>query len=370
MCGHNIKTQQGAAAISLAIIIVFCFMTLSGALSLLTVSGYKSYHMSAARTQAIYVAEAGLSAALREMKDNQDYDSNGTVGGLSTATLYDGAGLRIGDYTVTRSGGDPYTLTASGIRYQINKTITAAVSGIALFAGGDIYFKKKTININGHIYANNKIFYRNTSLVSINGNANANNTITGTPSSITGYSNTGVADIAPLPVLDFDYWKSEAQASGTYYGGDYAFGDESLSGIVYVDGDATINKNSALSITNGCLVATNNIWGKDGGSIIVTHASSASAAYPGLASQNGKITLDGGATITGLIYANGNIVLSPIKENSDITIGGALISTNDIEIDDKKNNIVSITHQLGAYQAFFPSAIRGLSFVGGSWREE
>jgi len=121
----NTQYEKGAAAIILVIVVIIALLTLIGGLVLLTTTGYKSYHFSKDRAQALCLAEAGISSAIREIKDDEDNDEDGGVGSISEIPLTYSDGSLAGSYRVDCVPGDSsYTLTSTGI---VNKDSTNEV---------------------------------------------------------------------------------------------------------------------------------------------------------------------------------------------------------------------------------------------------
>ena len=147
------RYEEGAAAIILVIVVIIALLTLIGGLVLLTSTGYKSYHFSKNRAQALYLAEAGISSAIQEIKDDEDHDEDGVVGSISDATLAYSDNSLAGFYSVECVlGGSSYTLTSTGIvnkgsTNEVERTVEVTVevtveSGstvfdMAAFAGND-----------------------------------------------------------------------------------------------------------------------------------------------------------------------------------------------------------------------------------------
>jgi len=134
-------------------VVIIALLTLIGGLVLLTSTGYKSYHFSKDRAQALYLAEVGISSAIREIKDNEDHDEDGVVGSISDATLaYSDLSLA-GSYSVEWVlDGSSYTLTSTGIvnkgsENEVERTVQVTVQvtvesestafNMSAFAGSD-----------------------------------------------------------------------------------------------------------------------------------------------------------------------------------------------------------------------------------------
>ncbi len=90
--------EKGAAAVVMSIIVITVLLTLIGGLVLLTSTGYKSYHFSKDRAQALYLAEAGISSAIQEIKgdgylpeDYYDEEGEEGIGSVPQTSLGDGS---------------------------------------------------------------------------------------------------------------------------------------------------------------------------------------------------------------------------------------------------------------------------------------
>lgn len=225
--------------------------------------------------KARLMAEAGINDALARIVANGFASKADFTGSLDT-----------GSYSVTFSEtGGRHVVTSVGTVSGVSRTVAAEISdntptALNYFsgAGNDVLLKIHT-NVNGtitgDIHANNNVYLtvQPHARLDINGDASATGIVQegnqhyssdnkDSDLFINGLANDaatiyeGAARIT-FPVFDFTRYKEAAEDSGDYYDTDQIFNAATLSpanGIVYVDGDATIQGACTL---NGGLIADN-----------------------------------------------------------------------------------------------------------------
>ena len=219
--------------------------------------------------QAKNVAEAGVNHAIAKL----------IADGFDSRTNFNGS-LDTGTYSVTySSSGDRVLVASVGTVSGVSRTVSAELENrfptalLKMFAGGnDIKARASssdaTISIIGDIHANNDVELRAVGgggTVSITGAVSAVGIVQEGSQhdaddsldddvSINGAVNdtaivTEGADRVKYPSFEYDTYKQEAIAAGTYYSGNTTFDGDSLSGIIYVDGNVKIT--GTVNLTGG-----------------------------------------------------------------------------------------------------------------------
>lgn len=287
-------------------------------------------------TQARYLAEAGINAALAQLADNTFnltiFPLSGAIGAdtyLVTASQAGGRTLLSSVGTVTRGAGagDDVSRTVSAEVQNLLPTsmnfIMSATADLDIRAG----FASLT-DINGDIHGNNRValrtglflgFMRVTgtatyttdnvyidvfwfSFMQINGGLYGNNTHITQP----GWSATALT----FPVFDYAFYKQEAMAGGIYFAGNANFDSQTISpgnGLVYVEGTATFEGTCTL---NGGIVAD----------VIQVNSSSG---------KRGRLNQNAAGNFNVIVSRTGDITVGNqdggIRRPADLNAGGALI---------------------------------------------
>jgi hypothetical protein len=225
--------------------------------------------------RARLMAEAGINDALARI----------VASGFASRADFTNS-LDTGSYSVTFSEtGGRHIVTSVGTVSGVSETVSAEISdntptALNYFsgAGNDVLLKIHT-NVNGtitgDIHANNDAYLsvQPHARLDINGDVSASGIVQegnqhynsdnkDTDLYINGLANDAAtiyegATRITFPVFDFTKYKEAAQDSGDYYDTDQIFNAATMSpgnGIVYVDGDATIQGACTL---NGGLIANN-----------------------------------------------------------------------------------------------------------------
>ncbi len=224
-------------------------------------------------TQAQYIAEAGISAALATLVQ-LGFTAKDTPGNFPQTDLGEGTY----DVTVTQSGGR-VLLSSVGTVSGTSRTVAVEVKDdtptslyYMMSSGSDLTLRALLFgwaDINGNMHANGKMRLQTLFLgwIDINtcgstccdGSISACDTITTTGNVNYAGSKIEGAAAVTFPNFDYTFYKDLAIASGDYHGGDVTFTDETLSpanGIVYVEGMARFR---GVCHINGGIVA-DRIW--------------------------------------------------------------------------------------------------------------
>lgn len=155
-------------------------------------------------------------------------------------------------------------VTALGVSGEALRTIRASVAsgdGIAFAYAVHVGTSGLTMNsssrVNGTVYTNGSITGFQSS--QIQGDAYAAGTISSPKPTITGVRQPG-APVIPLPEVDIQYWKDQANINNDPYVGNLAFGGSSnnLLGPKKIQGNLTLNNSARLTI-RGPLHITGNL---------------------------------------------------------------------------------------------------------------
>ena len=277
----QVNNQRGSVlliitmmVLTIIILLGSTYVYLSGSTRLNSTSYYE-------RTQAYYIAEAGIEKALVKLKD----DVNWSFGSYQE----DFGKGKIESVSVS-SSGNIYTITSVGEFQGAKKTLTAVVeinSGGLPFSQYNLYFSdsnnkvfkgpsggKATLKsdiydignfnltgnatIEGSLYVVGDVNIKGS--VDITGDVFATGNVTyNKRENITGSINGGYSlNIPPFDLTesDFEKLKISADAQGKYYETDPGIDLSQLNGIYFVNGDVEI---SGTYSGKGTIVATGNI---------------------------------------------------------------------------------------------------------------
>lgn len=268
--------------------------------------------------KAFYIAQAGVEKAISELIADIGWRTR-------LAENFGGGNYTV---TVTDIGGENIRVASVGIFSGASRTIKAEVN----VASGVGYASQSASNIN---FSNSTGNIRK-------GNVHADGTADiGSVTLDSGYTTTQGFTLT-MPAVDWDAYKNEAIAAGTFVSGPKKFNKDS-SGIWYIDGNATIQ--SGVTIT-GTIVATGNIQMQNNEDITITPTGN----YPALVTQN-KILMNNSedVTITGLVYSGSDFIMNNsegFKLNNGALIVGGLLRGND-------STTVDITYSSGLNPPYF-----------------
>jgi len=298
-------SERGVVAIIMVIVVITVLIILTGGLAVLTPTGYKSYHFSKDRAQALYLAEAGISSAIWEIKGDGylpiDYDSDAKIGSIFTASLGDGS------YSVDRTAIMPSRggVEATSKHGSLGDLDNPKYYLYQLTSTGEINGVSRQAEVTHKVIIDIEEFKHIASYTS--------------SCDITGAYQTLVL---PRPLMD--YFRSNADPDHIYESGFTSSAGDNLFGVYYVQGNTTLREmttlhgtivveNGWLTIENQCTIdpSQNPDFSRcDFPAILVYSAS------------GNDILIKKESTIKGLIYAH-----NPIITQGDCQIEGVLIGT-------------------------------------------
>lgn len=320
------SNEEGIAAIALVVMVIIILLTLMGGLVLLTTTGYKSYQFNKNRAQALYLAEAGISSAIRKIKDegvgsisdDEDDENNPTL-------TYSDDSLAGSYWVECEPSGDSttYPLYSTGTVNEISRTINAIyLSGLEFsYAVGHSNTidpptkdkrEKKNIIIGGEVIQLNE-----------------------------------------LPVPDMDFFYDNANH--------YVVGEEPiLTGVYYVTGNVYLNQGVTL---RGSIVV-------EGGNLTIDkeciidpsqNPDEIKQNYPAVvvAGDNVKLTIAQNCTMSGLVYCS-----DEVKVKNENVIMGALVGDS-IAIDQDVTIMLENSISVPGFQG---AGLVEISLVPGTWQ--
>ncbi len=116
------RCNERGAALLLSIVVLVAILGISAAYFTLVVGESKAQHSQSSATSAGYVAEAGLTQAMMELRTGQDLDGNGAVG--ATAGAFNGSPYSV---TVTDMGDGTWQLLSTATVDGSTRAIEARV---------------------------------------------------------------------------------------------------------------------------------------------------------------------------------------------------------------------------------------------------
>lgn len=197
------------------------------------------------RMQALALAEGGIDKALHDLSYNSNYtgETNLSIQGspgvadISVQTP-DSATRIITSQSYLPSKLDPKVTRKLKVTAVGDPTVSGNAFTFAIQAGEGGFYgaNKKNPHIVGSIYSNENVEILGPGSV-VDGNVDAVGTVN-VRGSVGGTISEGVS-VAPLPTVDLDYWRQEAQAHGTTHSGDYVISQN--GGNYYLGGDGNIS---------------------------------------------------------------------------------------------------------------------------------
>jgi hypothetical protein len=335
---------------------ILVLLTLMSALGVALVSDtVKTISQSKKAEQVVVgqaLVDAGIDKAIWKLNTTPGYaGENGIV--LPTGTVdiaitnIDATNKQVIATSYVPSKTNPKTVR----KVRANLTAAPDDHGIAFHYGVQVGAGGLTMNSSsalfGGVYSNGKI--TGYSGAKINGDAYAVGTISSPTPSVTGQKKTGQPAL-PLPALDLDYWRNEANANNdpsavgiTLNSGSHGLGPKringnltlngatlKLTGPLYVTGDFSMNSSSTLNLDSS--------FGSSGTVIVV----------------DGKITLTSSSTINSTsANPKGYIMLATPKTGSaavelnSSSKGGVFYAPNgDIQINSSSDPVAIIGYSL------------------------
>ncbi len=311
----ELRTRSGFALVSVlfVMIILLAVGILFISIVLFTMKTTKNFKSS---TKAFYLAESGIEKAIWELNQTQsaytgETDTSLDGGKFTTQVETDPAdpNKRI----ITSTGFYPAD-AAFPAKRQIRIYASAESSGetiafhYAVQIGnlGLLMYSNSTVN--GNVYSNGNITgYSNTV---INGGAYAVGTISSPKPVISGERLEG-ADPQPLPTVDIEFWKEQANINEDPILGDYEINSGSHTlGPRKIEGNFSINSSAILTVT-GPLHVTGNFAMDSNGEMHLDES---------FGSQGTVVVIDG------TVQINSNTHIYPTSANPK---GYILVATTD-----------------------------------------
>ncbi|NQT74982.1 MAG: type II secretion system protein [Candidatus Omnitrophica bacterium] len=307
----------GSKGISLiaVMIVMLIVATLVLLIASMMSTGTKTAVIDMQAQQALYIAEAGLEHYIYLLYDETyDPDNHPEL----TRSFGEGS------YTVTSVYDAPtyvYTLTSTA---TVDSTTRQIIEGVSITSGlldRGIHADGSTVDLVG-------------SSGTINGNLSCSvHVLNYGGVIITGDVTEGMAKVNPD--LDYDYYKTLAQAQGQYYTSAITFENATYSGVYYTTGSVAIGDNAIINASIIAEGAINFDYNADNVQINPTNN------YPALATKSGISSTGTGtpasriglqnSTINGLILAGGSINFDYIKNS---TFNGTMLADQNIDMKD------------------------------------
>lgn len=241
----NLKSKKRGFSLVLALIVLAVVSSLLLSLYSLNRFFLNSGSHGIMRAQALALAEGGIDKALHELSYNPNYS------GENDFTITPTPGIGVIEVQMPDSATRTITSTAyipdklnPKVKRKIRLTAVADPSGsgnaftFAVQAGEGGFYgaTKKNPTIHGSIYSNENVEILGPGSV-VDGNIDSVG-IVNIRGSVGGTITQGV-NPAPLPSVDLDYWRQEAQNHGTTHTGDYVINQN--GGNYYLGGDDNIS---------------------------------------------------------------------------------------------------------------------------------
>ncbi len=296
-------SERGVVAIIMVIVVITVLIILTGGLAVLTPTGYKSYHFSKDRAQALYLAEAGISSAIWEIKGDGylpiDYDNDAKIGSISTASLGDGS------YSVDCTAIMPYRggVEATSEHGSLGYLDSDKYYLYQLTSTGEINGVSRQAQVTHKVIIDIEEFKHIASYTS--------------RCDITGAYE---SKLLPRPLMD--YFRSNADH--IYEGGFTSHPGSHLYGVYYVQGNANLKEMTTL---RGTMVV-------EGGNFTVQCQNTIDPSlnpdvskrdFPAIVvyGGTGNVSIKEETNINGLIYASSSVVTL-----EDCNIKGVIIADN------------------------------------------
>lgn len=302
--------------------------------------------------QAQQIAEAGLARGLSTLYTNWS----------SSITTSD-VPLGVGTYSTSlTSSGGRYLVSTTGTVSGVSRTVTAEVIApvtsafnYALAAGSELEFEivgQSSVTTDGDIYAGEEVELKATagsSIITVGNVDSAGEIEVSGSGTITTGTRTEYAPQVTFPTIDFSYYQTIAQSTGTYYSSSKTFSTVNsipspTGNVVFVNGNITI---SASQSTTATIVATGSITISGGTTTI-----SAPSSQPAMITQTGTITISGTGnskpsrlSTQGLVYSGNNFTIT--GNHHTVTINGLIVALGEIEgnYSGAAQNILTINYQ-------------------------
>ena len=239
------KNQNGIIALLMVVVVMFASLTSALSIVFVFLNQVKETRNIAYSYESIYATESGVEDILLRYFDTTKtlptYPSILSVGDASAST------------TLSEDFFGNGTITTEGDRVGRNRRVEVRMSitgpgafNLAIQIGdGGLIMESNSIVI-GDVYSNGDITGSTNS--EIQGDAIAVGTISSPDPDVTGTKTEG-AESQPLPAVDVDYWKSQANINGDPLIGDQEFSDSNTLGPRKIEGSLTIKSNGDITLT-------------------------------------------------------------------------------------------------------------------------
>ncbi|OIO37807.1 MAG: hypothetical protein AUJ71_04460 [Candidatus Omnitrophica bacterium CG1_02_49_16] len=288
--------------------------------------------------QAQQIAEAGLARGLSTLATN-----------WSSSIATSDVSLGVGSYSTSLiSSGGRYLVSSLGTVNDVSRTVTAEVTApvtsafnYALAAGSELEFEivgQSFIVTGGDLYGGEEVKLEaqaGSSTITVGKIDSGGEIEVSGSGTITTGTRTENAPQVTFPMVDFSYYQSIAQSTGTYYSASKTFSTTNSipspdGRVVFVNGNVTI---SASQSTTATIVAIGSITISGGTTTI-----SPPSTQPAMLTQTGTITVSGtgasnpsGLSVTGLIYSGNNFTIT--GNHHTVTVDGLIVSHGELEGD-------------------------------------
>ncbi|MDD5449470.1 MAG: hypothetical protein PHO42_02605 [Candidatus Omnitrophica bacterium] len=302
------RNKKGAVLI-LTFIVMATLAAITAAFLSLTSIQTKGSGYDIVSHKTLWLADAGLQKAFYTLKNDVNYQNNPTP---LSGSLGDGTYL----VSVVKNNSI-YTFSSIGTVGVMNRKIThsmALTSSVLVRSihadGSNLDFQNSNGTVNGNVSCHVQVVNY--------GNMVINGTVT---------------DGFPMinPAIDYDYYKTLAQAQSKYYTTDLTFQNGTFTGVYYTTKKVTIGDNAVINAT---IIAIGNIdFNNSANNIQINPANN----YPALATKgqinstgvgNPKVGLQN-STVNGLIIAEQNITFDYLINT---TFSGTVLASSNISM--------------------------------------
>ncbi len=343
------RNERGSVFMTTMIAMLLMLLT-GGYMYQVSDQGFYNVKQIQSRTQAKYLADAGLSYALGSLKDS-----------WSTSASFSSTSLGLGTFSASAATSSGRTLvTGTGTIESISRTATAEVTAPGVSAldyvfasGGDMEIDSGTSSspgtITGDIYSGGDADLDGPSTggsLTIVGDIDSTGSITADPSvTVVGTQTPSFSETVTFPTVDFAYYQAIAVANSQYIATDQAYTTASpipaapAGGVIFVNGNISI---TGTQSTTACIVATGDITLSKAGSVYpmvtITAPTISGVTYPAVLCQGnftfsttGNASPDSYLTITGLVYPQGNFTFTS-GNHTNLTITGSVLARGDVNV--------------------------------------